>query len=132
MRKKKILTKSEQMARVRTKGTDVELALRKKLWALGLRYKLNSSLPGKPDLIFLKRKIAIFVDGCFWHGCPKHYRQPKNNDEFWRAKIQRNQERDRLVTQTLEEMNWTVIRFWEHEIENNLGACISRVMRVVA
>ena len=75
-RKKRKLTKSEQMARVRSKDTEPEMVLRKALWKSGLRYRLRPGLPGTPDLAFVGRKVAIFVDGCFWHGCPEHYTCP--------------------------------------------------------
>jgi DNA mismatch endonuclease, patch repair protein len=85
---------------------------------------------GKPDFIFPKLKLAVFVDGCFWHACPIHATKPKQNAEFWRAKIARNQARDRLVTRTLRAQGWRVMRIWEHELarknENRLLARFRR------
>jgi DNA mismatch endonuclease (patch repair protein) len=71
---------------------------------------------GKPDFIFPKLKLAIFVDGCFWHGCPKHGTNPKSNRPYWHRKLSRNKNRDRLVTQTLRQAGWRVLRIWEHEL----------------
>jgi len=70
----------------------------------------------RPDFVFRSRKLAVFVDGCFWHGCPSHGRLPKQNTEFWRAKIRLNRERDRLVTRTLRAAGWKVVRIWEHDL----------------
>ncbi|MDL5045825.1 very short patch repair endonuclease [Oscillatoria amoena NRMC-F 0135] len=72
-------------------------------------------LPGKPDFCFPKHKIAVFVDGCFWHGCPKHGRMPSTNKRFWVKKISRNVQRDKLVVRILKKRGWTVVRIWEHE-----------------
>lgn len=110
--------RSEVMSRIRSRGNQAtELALAK----LFRRHKItgwrrNQKVFGKPDFIFPKHKLAVFVDGCFWHGCPKHGTQPKGNAAFWRKKISRNQIRDRLVTRTLRKAGWRVIRIWEHEL----------------
>ncbi len=78
-----------------------------------------SFVNGKPDFIFPKQKIALFVDGCFWHGCPlpKHSNLPKNNQEFWTKKLQQNKDRDKFVTRELRKMGWVVVRVWEHELK---------------
>ena len=112
--------RSYNMSRIRGKDTVPELLLRKALWSIGLRYRVHYKLPGRPDIVFVKHKIAIFVDGCFWHGCPEHGVRPKTNSSFWDKKIQGNIERDKKNQQKLEEMGWTVLRFWEHEIEKNV------------
>jgi DNA mismatch endonuclease (patch repair protein) len=110
--------RSEVMSRIRSRGNQAtELALAK----LFRRHKItgwrrNQKVFGKPDFIFAKHKLAVFVDGCFWHGCPKHGTQPKGNAAFWRKKISRNQIRDRLVTRTLRKAGWRVLRIWEHEL----------------
>lgn len=80
-------------------------------------WRRNSELIGKPDFIFPKLKLAVFVDGCFWHGCSKHATWPKNNAEFWRKKITRNMERDREVNRALKKRGWRVFRIWEHELK---------------
>ena len=79
-------------------------------------WRRGSKLTGKPDFVFPKLKLAVFVDGCFWHGCPLHATQPKINAAFWRKKIAANQARDRLVNRTLRSLGWRVLRVWEHEL----------------
>lgn len=86
------------MSQIRGRDTKPEIWLRKQLWALGLRYTLESRLPGKPDMVFPRYRVVVFVDGCFWHGCPKHLVKPKTNRSFWLKKINLNRVRDRKVT----------------------------------
>ena len=111
---------SSRMARVRQTGTKAEIALRRELHRMGLRYRVNFQVLLKPrriaDVVFPKLKIAIFVDGCFWHGCPEHSTWPKRNAEFWKQKIEANQARDTDTDKKLREIGWTVLRFWEHEL----------------
>ena len=76
----------------------------------------NSQLTVRPDFVFRRERLAVFVDGCFWHGCPEHFRRPKSRQKFWDAKFARNQERDRLVTRALRAAGWRVLRLWEHEL----------------
>lgn len=117
------------MGRVRRQGTDLEIRLRKALWSSGLRYKLKTKikLPGTPDILFPGAKLAIFVDGCFWHGCTLHGTQSKTNPDFWAAKIARNQERDKQVDEKLAAIGWRSIRFWQHDIENRIDDCVATV-----
>jgi len=119
--------RSYNMSRIPGKDTKPERIFRKALWSAGLKYRLRSKLPGKPDLVFPGKKVAVFVDGCFWHMCPEHYQPPKNNSEFWKKKITRNAERDKEVTDQLEKMGWAVIRVWGHELKNNLGKAVKRI-----
>lgn len=119
------------MSAIRGKDTKPELLLRKALWKLGRRYRVRYNLPGRPDIVFPADRIAIFIDGCFWHSCPEHFQQPETNAEFWKDKIQRNILRDKKVTQQLTKEGWTVLRFWEHDIKNDLDACINKVIRVL-
>ena len=119
------------MSRIKGKDTKPEILLRKNLWARGLRYRLKSKLPGKPDLIFPGAHIAVFIDGCFWHRCPKHFQMPKTRKLFWTEKIKKNKDRDKEVSRLLKQANWRVIRFWEHEVENDLEGCVARVMKAV-
>ena len=104
------LSKSEQMARVRSQNTLPEVYLRHALWRLGLRYRLRSALPGSPDIVLPRYRTALFVDGCFWHGCPEHYRSPVANGDFWTAKLTRNMNRDARADAELAGMGWHVIR----------------------
>jgi|JI10StandDraft_1071094.scaffolds.fasta_scaffold444140_1 DNA mismatch endonuclease (patch repair protein) len=115
------MNRSEQMAAVPQAHTRPELALRKALWQLGLRYRLHLRL-GKirPDLVFLGPRAVLFVDGCQWHGCPLHYSRPRTNPDFWAAKLAANVERDRRQTLDLEGAGWRVIRVWEHEVRDDL------------
>jgi DNA mismatch endonuclease (patch repair protein) len=122
------LTRSELMARVGRKDTRPELRLRKALWARGLRYRLGVRLPGSPDIVFIGPQVAVFVDGCFWHGCPDHYRSPKTNTEFWDEKIRRNRDRDARVDCQLHQAGWAVVRVWSHEIHSNLDVAVGRIL----
>jgi len=81
-------------------------------------WRRNQAVLGKPDFIFPKHKIALFVDGCFWHGCPQHSNMPKNNQEFWEKKLQGNKVRDRFVVRELKKIGWRVVRVWEHELKS--------------
>jgi DNA mismatch endonuclease, patch repair protein len=119
------------MSRIRGKDTTPELQLRRELWTRGVRYRLTSSLPGRPDIVIPKARLAIFVDGCFWHGCPVHYRSPSTRQDFWERKILKNQERDVKVTRLLEDDGWTVLRLWEHEVGENLVGICRRVAGVI-
>ncbi|MCF3135138.1 very short patch repair endonuclease [Streptomyces olivochromogenes] len=117
------------MSRQGSRDTAPEVAVRRLLHASGLRYRVNVPVPGMPrrtiDIVFSKAKIAIFLDGCFWHGCPKHATQPKANAEWWRAKLDKNMARDLETTEHLTTAGWTVLRFWEHESAANVAHCIS-------
>lgn len=108
------------MQRVRQKDTSAELALRRALHALGLRYRIQVTVSTKPrrvaDVTFGGPRVAVFVDGCFWHGCPEHFRRPQTRQKFWDAKITRNQARDAAVTKALRKVGWRVLRLWEHEL----------------
>ena len=87
----------------------------------------------KPDFVFRKLKLAVFVDGCFWHGCPRHFNKPRNSAAFWRKKIAANRARDRLVNRTLRRMGWRVLRIWEHElVRRNLGRLLRRTRKAIA
>ncbi|MBI5772562.1 MAG: very short patch repair endonuclease [Verrucomicrobia bacterium] len=110
--------RSELMSRIRSRGNKgTELALAKFFRAQRITgWRRNQKVFGKPDFVFPQFKLAVFVDGCFWHGCPQHETKPKNNRAFWRRKFARNKERDRLVTRTLRSRGWRVLRIWEHEL----------------
>lgn len=108
------------MAAVRSSSTKPELKLRRALWSLGFRYRINEKhLPGKPDIVLPKYRTVVFIHGCFWHGhkdCP-NYTVPKTNTEFWTAKIARNQERDQETWRQLEAKGWYVLIVWECELK---------------
>lgn len=112
--------RKKNMSHIHGKNTKPELRLRKMLWSEGIRgYRIHYNLPGKPDIVFTRKKIAVFVDGCFWHKCPVCFKPPATNKKFWNEKLQKNVERDRKVTSELESQGWTVLRFWEHEIRDS-------------
>ncbi|WP_105101274.1 very short patch repair endonuclease [Microbulbifer pacificus] len=119
------------MSQIKGANTEPELSLRKALWILGLRYRIKNKLPGRPDIIYPTSKVAIFVDGCFWHKCPKHYTPPKTRAKFWEEKISKNVERDKKNNALLECQGWKVIRFWEHEIKDSLDDCVEVVVRTL-
>lgn len=126
--------RSYNMSMIRAKDTKVEKILRKELWARGLRYRKNCPLVyGKPDLVFLRKQIAIFIDGEFWHGYDfeEIKNRLKSNKEFWIRKIERNMERDFEITQFLIEQGWVVLRFWDFEIKNDLQSCADKIERTV-
>ncbi len=122
----------DRMSVQKTRNTDPELAIRSELHRRGLRYRVHqrplASLRREADLVIRKYKLALFVDGCFWHGCPEHGTWPRNNAEFWRSKIEKNIERDRDTDSALDRAGWTVIRSWEHE---DAAEVAERVMQAV-
>lgn len=122
------------MARQKRVGTKPEVELRKLLHRAGHRYRVAYPVPGMPrrtvDIAFPGRRLAIFVDGCFWHACPEHGVSPRNNSEWWRTKLEANQRRDAETTAALEAAGWTVIRLWEHEVPDpglrRILSCLDR------
>jgi DNA mismatch endonuclease (patch repair protein) len=107
---------SAQMQRMPRASTKPEMLIRRELHRRGLRFRVNyPKLPGRPDVAFTGARIAVFVDGCFWHACPEHGVMPKNNRDWWRAKLDRNVERDREKDARLAEMGWAAVHVWEHE-----------------
>ena len=121
--------RNKTMSKIRGKNSKPELLLRKALWAKNIRFRLHKKdLIGRPDLVIDRYKLAIFVDGDFWHGYQWHKRKPKTNQNFWLAKIERNIQRDQFVNQKLADLGYTVMRFWEHEVKDNLQACVNQVL----
>lgn len=119
------------MARIRGRDTTPEIVLRKGLWASGLRYRTNAITPGgRADIAISGQRFAVFIDGCFWHGCPEHYARPRTRNAFWDRKLRDNVDRDRRQTRILLEAGWTVVRLWEHEVREAPGLAVERVLRV--
>lgn len=116
------------------RDTSPEMALRRAVFALGLRYRVDSPIrvddgrPIRPDLVFAKKRVAVFLDGCFWHCCPTHGSLPTRNRSYWEPKLQRNVRRDRETDRRLEAEGWTVVRIWEHE---DPAAAAYRVLQTV-
>ena len=122
------LTRSEQMARIRGENTSPERVLGEALHARGLAFDAHAKTPvGRPDLVFVTLRVAVFIDGCFWHGCPTHYVRPRTKTEFWFGRLVENVSRDRAQTRDLEALGWTVVRVWEHEVFTALDDVVSRV-----
>jgi DNA mismatch endonuclease (patch repair protein) len=120
---------SKRMRAVRREHSEPELRLRKALWSKGARYRLHRKIGiTKPDIVFVSQFMAIFVDGCFWHGCPKHFRTPATNEEFWSAKIAANRAKDRRQTKYLRKAGWTVKRYWECQIRSRPEAIADAVV----
>lgn len=118
----------KMMSRIKGQNTRPELALRRDVRALGLRYRCHYRIGRtRPDIVFVGAKLAVFVDGCFWHCCPLHSRIPKSNRDFWKQKLNRNCERDAATTRLLVAEGWRVLRFWEHEIAASSLYCASRI-----
>jgi DNA mismatch endonuclease, patch repair protein len=121
--------RSYNMSQIRGKDTRPEVRLRKLLWSEGIRgYRIHYRLPGKPDIVFTKKKIAIFIDGCFWHKCPVCFQEPETRKEFWMKKIQSNIDRDKKVNEQLKNDGWTIIRIWEHEIKKEPENAVKKII----
>jgi len=116
----------------RSEDTNPEVRLRRALHARGLRFRVHRRLLAgarrETDIVFGSTKVAVYVDGCFWHGCPEHYRPPTTNPEYWLPKIERNRSRDRETETLLASSGWLVVRVWEHE---DTDAAAERVSRTV-
>lgn len=123
--------RSRLMARIKGVDTRLECQLRKALWSAGLRYRLRPKLPGKPDIAFPGARVAVFIDGCFWHVCPLHGHVPKSNSDYWGPKLARNQERDRAANAALVSLGWLPVRLWEHAIQEDLAGCVAHIAEVV-
>ncbi|MEE4424771.1 very short patch repair endonuclease [Streptomyces bugieae] len=123
---------SARMSLQARRDTGPEMAVRRLLYASGRRYRLHQRVPGFPrrtiDIVFPGHKVAVFLDGCFWHGCPAHATHPKANAEWWRNKLDGNIARDRETTEHLTEHGWTVLRFWEHEDPQDVAARIATTL----
>lgn len=120
-------TRSRVMSKIRSKNTVIETILKNLLKGLHLRQ--YPKIYGNPDFGSKKRKIAIFVDGCFWHKCPKCYVKPKSNKKYWLPKIEKNVERDKKINKRLKKEGWRVIRVWEHKIKSNPESSIDNIRK---
>lgn len=124
---------SDRMSRQGRRDTAPELAVRRLLHAAGLRYRLQWRVPDMSrrtiDIAFPGRRVAVFIDGCFWHGCPRHATSPKANAAWWRTKLDGNVARDGETTAHLEALGWTVLRFWEHQAPAEIAAEVQHTVR---
>jgi DNA mismatch endonuclease (patch repair protein) len=125
-------TVSAQMQRMPRSSSGPEMLIRRELHSRGLRFRVNHPrLPGRPDIAFTAARIAVFIDGCFWHSCPDHGVLPRNNRHWWRSKLERNVERDREKDALLEKLGWTVLHVWEHEEPLEAADAIEQLWRSI-
>jgi len=126
------LSRSEQMSRIGSTNTLPELALRRALFARGMRYRVQLRV-GRvtPDIAFPRKKLVVFVDGCQWHGCPDHYVRPRTYVEFWNAKLSSNVARDQRQHRALIDSGWSALRFWEHEVLGSPSGVAERILAVL-
>ena len=126
-----VLTKKQRsynMSMIKCINTKPEIRLRKLLFSNGLRgYRVKTKIKGKPDIVFTKKKVAIFIDGCFWHKCPKCFVRPGTNKEFWNKKINSNVKRDKKINNYLKKEGWIIIRLWEHEVRKDIEKCLKKI-----
>ena len=125
--------RSAVMSRIRGSGNkETELALAKLFRRAGISgWRRQQKVLGKPDFVFHRANVAVFVDGCFWHCCPKHSNMPANNRSFWRKKLRSNRARDVFVNRQLRKQGWRVVRIWEHDLVKNPQGCIRRIHRAL-
>lgn len=124
---------SERMSRVVRRDTGPELALRKALHARGLRYRVDrvavKGMRSRPDIVFGPARVAVYVDGCFWHGCPVHGTAPRANKAFWADKLDRNRRRDQATDEALRKAGWEPVRVWEHEPASEAAERVAAMVR---
>jgi len=123
---------STRMRRTRQRDTPAEIALRSELHRRGFRFRLQRSIEGvtrtRPDIVFVSARVAVFIDGCFWHSCPQHATVPKVNRAWWEAKLRANVDRDRRQTRAIEAAGWKVVRVWEHEDPSDAADRVESVL----
>lgn len=122
----------KNMTHIKSTNTKIEKDITKALWNLGYRFRKNvKGLPGKPDIAIKKYKIVIFLDSCFWHKCPEHFKKPKSNLEYWEPKIKRNVERDAEIKRYYQQKNWHILRIWEHEVKKDFDNTLSKIKNFI-
>jgi DNA mismatch endonuclease, patch repair protein len=123
--------RSAIMRRVKSNETSLEIKLRKRLWKEGLRYRKNdASLFAKPDISNKSKRIVVFIDSCFWHGCGEHLRMPKSNVDYWIHKIDKDKKRDHVVNLFYRKKGWKVLRIWEHQLKLQPEETIDTILNV--
>ena len=122
----------KNMTHIKSSNTKIEKDITKALWNLGYRFRKNvKGLPGKPDIAIKKYKIVIFLDSCFWHKCPEHFKKPKSNLEYWEPKIKRNVERDAEINSYYQQKNWHILRIWEHEVKKDFDNTLLKIRNFI-
>lgn len=116
------------MSRIRSKWTKQEKILHNKLKGLKIKHKMHPDIEGHPDMILKKKKVAVFLHGCFWHKCPKCYKEPKTDKKYWLPKIDNNVKRDKRNLKLLRKQGYTAIKLWEHDIKKNFEKVIGRII----
>ena len=123
-------TRTRIMQSIRSADTKMEVELRKALYAKGLRFRKNvKGLVGTPDIALKSKKIAIFLDSCFWHVCPIHFRKPSSNNSYWEKKVKMNKDRDARVSNFYQAQHWRILRFWEHELTHSFQNVLNKAYR---
>jgi len=122
--------RSKVMSSIKGKNTNPEITIRKLLWKKGIRYRIhNKSIYGTPDISIKTDRIAVFIDGCFWHGCRRCYKEPATNTAFWREKIHNNKKRRLKVRKVLKKQGWYMQEFWEHQINSSPQSVIDSIIQ---
>ncbi|MFA6549387.1 MAG: very short patch repair endonuclease [Candidatus Margulisiibacteriota bacterium] len=122
--------RTKNMKNIRSEGTRPELKIARELKRRRIYFSTHpKTVLGKPDILFRRKKIAVFIDSDFWHGNPGHFKMPKSNMRYWKAKISRNRSRDKEVTDTLRKSGWKVIRIWEHDVYKNFSKSVARIVK---
>ena len=124
--------RSNIMRSVKSCDSQIELNFRKALWRSGIRYRKNvKGCVGHPDVVIKKFKVVVFIDSCFWHGCPKHCRMPSSRQTYWINKIKRNKDRDRSVSRFYQENGWNIFRLWEHDLDKS-SKVVEKIKKLLA
>ena len=119
------------MSKIRSSNTSPEIRMRRALWAIGLRYRLQYGRE-KIDIAFPGKKLAVFIDGCFWHSCPIHGHVPRSNIGYWKPKLEKNAERAAAKDARLQQAGWAVVHFWEHEVNSDAGGCARKIQAILS
>lgn len=124
-------TRSLIMGKVKSSETKLEQQFRRMLWRSGVRYRKNNlNLYGKPDISNRSKNVAVFIDSCFWHGCPEHVRLPKSNIDYWEKKIESNRKRDITVNEHYRSLHWKIIRVWEHQLKKDPEKIVDNILKL--
>ncbi len=129
-----VLTQSQRrycMSQIKGRDTTPELLVRSALFRKGFWFRVRSRLRGRPDIVFPRERVVVFIDGCFWHGCPAHATRPAANAAFWTEKLKSNVDRDREVDSALGSEGWCVLRVWEHDVKGDLSRTVGLIARAV-